>query len=130
MGPTMIDIVNQTGRMQVYRLPHQAVCVKAGVCMCKNGRHSSIHIAPYETARAVNSAVLLAPDIAKAIEKREVVVKESKIKMPVEQSMETSPGSEDGLVEPVSGKDDLKTIDPTDDESRSTNKKKKGKGKG
>jgi len=75
-----IDIQNMAGVPKIFNLPHQQVCVKAGVCFCdhKNGACSSLHIPAKGRARHVDQAVLFADEIRAEVEAHQLLVYPSK----------------------------------------------------
>ncbi len=134
-----IDIVNTTNRMRTFRLPHQIVCVRAGVCLCKNGRQSAIHIAPYQTARNHPREVLLAQDLVDAMAApASVTIKESKV-IPVDPPKESEDdpdndddaGSDDDPGDEDAGEETSEETEPSGDTQKEittgSNRKRKRK---
>ena len=93
---TQVSIVNVTSRPRSFVLGHQQVCVKVGVCSCKKGLPSSVHIMP--GCKIITDAKLLLCDDYVATKKREMRTgkQEIAVKEIVQRVEETSETSEQG----------------------------------
>ncbi len=79
MEDTRITIMNLTKQPKNFVLPHQLVCIKLGKCLCKNGLPASIHILVGQSVEAYRAA-LNAPDIKKALAKKQIAIGQAKTK--------------------------------------------------
>lgn len=69
-----VIIRNLTKQMKIFVLPHQIVCVKGGRCLCRNGSPASVHVPALRRSAAMPGAVCEAPDIKRALAKKEIAI--------------------------------------------------------
>jgi hypothetical protein len=71
-----IDLVNLTGKMLSFELPHKVVCRALGVCQCRNHAAPSINIAKKSALTNRPGEYALAPAIIEACNAGELRIKE------------------------------------------------------
>ena len=71
-----IDLVNLTGKMLSFELPHKVVCRALGVCQCRNHAAPSISIAKKSALTNRPGEYALAPAIIEARNAGELRIKE------------------------------------------------------
>jgi len=114
-----VDIHNVTNRMKTFRIPHQEVCVKAGRCYCRNGIARSIIVPSHDVARNMDEAFLMAPEVEKALEKKDIFIKDSKIQV--------VPGEDESKEDESEG---TAVINAARSKSSTRGRGKRGRGKG
>jgi len=78
-----VTLINQSKRMQTIILYHHEVCVKAGRCVCKNGRPSSIIIPVGHPCKEVFDGISYSSDFQRLKSSKQLlVIHEKKKELP------------------------------------------------
>ena len=77
-----VNLVNKTRRMKVFNLPHEIFCKSLGKCQCKrSSKHPipmSLTIPAGQSIDGLAEPVVQIPEIARAVKRGELEVKEVK----------------------------------------------------
>lgn len=90
-------LIKHISGQKIFILPHWPVCIKAKMCLCRDGKPHSVHL-PHGVTVPVHAAALHSPEVIKALKKKqiEVFAVEKQVEAEPEPSKEPEANEDDG----------------------------------